>query len=52
MRGLNLLTHNQDASHSWSDYQAKQLALLNEPGVRIAFPGSLLCNHLLVPVGI
>jgi len=49
MRGLNLLTHNQDASHSWSDYQAKQLALLNEPGVRIAFPGSLLCNHLLVP---
>ena len=34
----------------WSIHQQTQLARLSVPGLKVAFPGSLLCNHILVPV--
>lgn len=35
----------------WRRYQVSELEKVDLPGLKPAFPGSLLCNHILVPAG-
>ena len=47
MRALN---KSLQEKCSWRSHQEAELRLAGKAGLRVAFPGSLLCNHILVPL--
>lgn len=48
MRSLNKSSRSKLC---WVNYQHDQLNQNEFPGLKPAFPGSMLCNHILVPAG-
>ncbi len=48
MRGLS---KSSSSKLCWVDYQHDQLSQNELPSLKPAFPGSMLCNHILVPAG-
>jgi len=51
MRSLTNPLYNKDGKKYWRMCQQSQISRLGIAGLQVAFPGSLLCNHVLVPVG-
>lgn len=48
---MRSLSKSSSSKLCWVDYQHDQLNQNELPGLKPAFPGSMLCNHILVPAG-